>query len=432
MTMLDEAIREALREASGADEGSQGRSSSGSGSSLTERVKNSVLIRRLQSLADDATFYQLAQQLQSRSSLSYEAYLDIGRSDDVPENLKSFFSSPSLFLTLARGDTGHVVTDELLRYIQRALDVESTLLQLLRFSSGGLSAGGFITEKELERYLFRLIPEISGHDKMPPSFYPYYVFTAARRFFFFLDTRRTQRINIKKLGHSSVMEELLYMKRLSHVKNDIDPSQISTNWFSTDNALKLYSTFLDLDVSKSGVLTVEEMLQFAGTPDEPAQLTRVALERIFEANVLYSPLEMDFKAFLDLCLAIENKNTTESLTYFWRAIDMDKTGRLGPSTIEFFYRGVYEALRAVNYDAPSPSNIVIEVFDIVGCNDARGPTFSDIVKSGQGQVVFSLLLDCGGFWNYDNREQLLANQNQAQAAQAAQASSGAGNEEDVF
>jgi len=432
MTILDEAIREALREA--ADESGQGRSSSGnggSGPSLTERVKNSVLIRRLRSLADDATFYQLAQQLQSRPSLSYEAYLDVGRSDDVPQSLKSFFSSPSLFLILARGDTGHVVTDELLRYIQRALDVESTLLQLLRFSSDGLSPGGFITEKELERYLFRLIPEISGHDKMTPSFYPYYVFTAARRFFFFLDTRRTQRINIKKLGHSSVMEELLYMKRLSQVQNDLDPSQISTNWFSIDNALKLYGTFLDLDQSKTGVLTVEEMLQFAGTPDEPAQLTRVALERIFEANVLYSPLEMDFKAFLDLCLAIENKNTHESLTYFWRAIDIDKSGRLGPSTIEFFYRGVYEALRAVNYDAPSPSNIVIEVFDIVGCNDARGPTFSEIVKSGQGQVVFSLLLDCGGFWNYDNREQLLANQNQAAAQSAAQAS-GAGNEEDAF
>jgi len=252
-----------------------------------------------------------------------------------------------------------------------------------------------------------LIPELSGHEEITRTFYPYYVFTAARRFFFFLDTKRTQRISIKKLGHSTVMEELLYLKRLSQVQHDVDPAQISTNWFSTQNSIKLYNTFLDLDKDKNGCLTVDEMMQFTGTSDEPAQLTRIALERIFEVNITYAPFEMDYKAFLDLCLAIENKTTIESMTYFWRALDLDRTGRLSPKTITYFYRGVHDALRSVNYDAPNPANIVIEVFDLVGCNDPRGPTFSDLVKSGQGHVVFSMLCDCGGFWNYDNRESLM-------------------------
>ena len=377
---------------------------------LHERVKTKVLRRHIDALVNDVTFFELAKQLQESHTLSYEDYLSLSRDNLVPDCMKRYVSSASVFLTLTRNESGCILTEDLLHFIQRSIDVESTLLHLLLSAKDGFAAGGFITEKEFERYLFKLIPELSGHACMPKSFYPYYVFTAARRFFFFLDSKRTLRINIKKLGHSTIMEELLYLKRLSQVQPDVDPAQVSVNWFSGQNALKLYNIFLDLDKDKNGCLSVCEMLQFSGTPDEPAQLTRVALERIFEANITHSELEMDYKAFLDLCLAIENKTTVESMAYFWRALDLDHTGRLSPETITLFYRGVYEALRSVNYDAPNPSNIVVEVFDLVGCNDARGPTFRDLVKSGQGHVVFSMLIDCGGFWNYDNRESLMQQQ----------------------
>jgi len=193
--------------------------------------------------------------------------------------------------------------------------------------------------------------------------------------------------------------------------------------------MKIYSIFVDLDTDKNGVLSIDEMLQFGGTPDEPAQLTRVALEKIFEANITFSPLEMDYKTFLDLCLALENKATVESMSYFWRALDFEKTGRLTPSAITYFYRGIYESLRALNYDPPSPSNIVVEVFDILACNDARGPTFRDLVKSGQGHVVFSLLLDCNGFWAYDNRESLMQ---QNKGASGGGAGGGGGGAPDSF
>ena len=398
--------------------GGGGSTSSGGGGgedlgALRARVKAEVLRSRLELLVDDVTLMDLADRLRSQPSLSYDEYVELSRGEDsvVPAGMRRFVSSPSVFLTLTRNDSGRILTEDLLHFVQRSMDVESTLLHLLRFASNGLSAGCFITEQELERYLFKLIPEISGHESISRAFYPYYVFTAARRFFFFLDPKRTRRINIKKLGHSTVMEELLYLKRLSQVQNAVDPSQVATNWFSGQNALKLYSLFLELDRNKTGCLSVDDMLQFPGTPDEAAQLTRIALERIFEANVAYSPLEMDYKTFLDLCLAIENKTTVESLTYFWRAVDLEHTGRLGPDTIKLLYRGVYDALRGVNYDAPSPENVVVEVFDLLGCNDPRGPTFGELVKSGQGHVVFSMLLDCGGFWNYDNRESLMQHNN---------------------
>lgn len=381
---------------------------------LAEQVKGDILRRHILALADEATFYELAKHLPSNPTLSYEGFLKLSR-DSVPDIMKKYFTA-SMFLMLSRNENGHIMTEDLLRFIQRSMDVDSTLLHLLRYAKNGLLPGGYIVEQELERYLFNSIPEISGYEKMPSSFHPYYVFTSVRRFFFFLDSKRAHRINIKKLGHSTVMEELLYMKRLSQVQKDMSPIQMSTNWFSGNNAMKLYSIFVDLDKDKNGVLSIDEMMQFGGTPEEPSQLTRAALEKIFEVNITFSPMEMDYKAFLDLCLALENKAAVESMTYFWRALDIEKCGRLTPNAISFFYRGIYESLRNINYDAPSPANIQIEVFDMLGCNDPRGPTFNDLVKSGQGHVVFSLLLDCNGFLNYDNRESLMQQQNKTVAA----------------
>ena len=87
---------------------------------------------------------------------------------------------------------------------------------------------------------------------------------------------------------------------------------------------------------------------------------------------------------------------------------MNKTGRLGPETISLFYRDIHESLRSNGYDAPSPSNVAVEVYDLLGCEDPRGPSFKELVASGQGHVAISMLTDETGFWQYDNRESNIA------------------------
>merc|ERR1712196_654800 len=109
----------------------------------------------------------------------------------------------------------------------------------------------------------------------------------------------------------------------------------------------------------------------------------------------------DFKGFLNLVLALENKTTTESLNYWWRMINISPTGRLSSEVIIYFYSEIFEALQANEYGAPDPKQLVTEVFDILGCRDERGPTFKDLVTSQQGYVVLSLLTDENGFWMYD-------------------------------
>ena len=45
----------------------------------------------------------------------------------------------------------------------------------------------------------------------------------------------------------------------------------------------------------AGMLSQEELLMFTGPPGENVQLTRAAVKRIFEENITYKPMDMDYK-----------------------------------------------------------------------------------------------------------------------------------------
>ena len=47
-----------------------------------------------------------------------------------------------------------------------------------------------------------------------------------------------------------------------------------------------------------------------------------------------------------------------------------------------------------------------EIFDMVRPKDPYKITLQDLVNSGQGDTVISILIDLNGFWTYENREVL--------------------------
>lgn len=152
---------------------------------------------------------------------------------------------------------------------------------------------------------------------------------------------------------------------------------------------------------------MDEAAEFAGlNRRKRINFTHAAWARIFEEYIPYSPAEMDYKGFVNLLLALENPTTPASIKYFWKVLDFDRSGRLTPMKIKYFYQDVYQSLMG-NYDAPSATHVVVEVFDILACNSDEGATLNDFLASKQGHVVISMLLDVNGFWRYDNRESLV-------------------------
>jgi len=78
---------------------------------------------------------------------------------------------------------------------------------------------GYLREKDLENYIFELIPTFAQLQKLQENFFPFYVITAVRKFFFFLDPKRTGRIYIKDMLTSPILAEL-YELRQEKVSNE--------------------------------------------------------------------------------------------------------------------------------------------------------------------------------------------------------------------
>lgn len=105
--------------------------------------------------------------------------------------------------------------------------------------------------------------------------------------------------------------------------NTVSNSKLDRNWFSATNALRVYGQYLNFDVDRNGMLSKSELKQY-GT----GMLTDVFIERVFQECLTYEG-EMDYKAFLDFTLAMENKKDPSSLQYFFRILDVRQKGYLG-------------------------------------------------------------------------------------------------------
>ena len=61
-----------------------------------------------------------------------------------------------------------------------------------------------------------------------------------------------------------------------------------------------------------------------------------------------------------------------------------------------------------NQDSVNFEDVKDEIFDMVKPFDQQIITLQDLIGSGQGETVVSILTDLNGFFLYENREVLLA------------------------
>eukprot|EP01042_Synura_sphagnicola_P000291 gene291-303_t len=214
-----------------------------------------------------------------------------------------------------------------------------------------------IEEVELEHYIYESIPHLLPLTRLHPSMLPYYAHTAVRRFMFFLDPYRTRKVKIKKLVQSEMMRDFLVMKM---------DDECPCSWFSHEFLVQLYQQYLSLDSEKKGMLSPHDLQGFLDVNKQKIQLTPATISRIFEEYVCYQPLEIDYKSFLDLILALENPKTPQSMQYLFRLLDLDKSGYISPMAMTYFYNDISEMLRSNGYCAPPIEHLKLEIFDMAG------------------------------------------------------------------
>lgn len=154
------------------------------------------------------------------------------------------------------------------------------------------------------------------------DFYPYYVFTAVRKFIFFLDPMRKGRIAIKDIVSSPVLRQFNELRQVpsgskflsvpltdrwcqlpSDDQNGMDGHHHAEHdWFSCRAALRIYgaaepfprsahisplvfipaATYLNLDVDHNGMLCKSEFAGFNG-----GSLSNAFVDRLFQEYRMY-------------------------------------------------------------------------------------------------------------------------------------------------
>uniref|UniRef100_A0A671XL82 Serine/threonine-protein phosphatase 2A regulatory subunit B'' subunit gamma n=1 Tax=Sparus aurata TaxID=8175 RepID=A0A671XL82_SPAAU len=300
--------------------------------------------------------------------ISYEAYLQVG--EKAGPKCKKFFTARVYAKLLNNDPYGRISIMQFFNYVMRKVWLHQTRIGLSLYDVAGQ---GYLRESDLENYILELIPTLPQLDGLEKSFYSFYVCTAVRKFFFFLDPLRTGKIKIQDILACSFLDDLL--------------------------------EYLNLDKDHNGMLSKEELSRY-GT----ATLTSVFLDRVFQECLTYDG-EMDYKTYLDFVLALENRKEPAALQYIFKLLDMENRGYLNVFSLNYFFRAIQEQMKIHGQEPVSFQDVKDEIFDMVKPKDPYKITLQDLVNSCQGDTVTSILIDLNGFWTYENREVLVANDN---------------------
>jgi len=264
--------------------------------------------------------------------INYDSFCIIGSRQS--EKSHKFFKA-SVFLKFPRDQHGRISARAFFRYVMRKVRLTRLRISLTCYDEIGQ---GYLREQDLENYVFEQIPSLPQLQGLEQDFYPYYVFTAVRKFMFFLDPMRKGKVSIRDIVASPILHQFNQLRQ----KQDSTQAQKAArkrDWFSSRSALEVYATYLQLDVDHNGMLSKSEFLKYGN-----GGLTEVFVDRVFQEYLMYKSkesgqLEMDYKTFLDFVLAMDNRSTPQSLQYFWRVLDIQRVGYLNIYSLNFFFSG---------------------------------------------------------------------------------------------
>jgi len=314
--------------------------------------------------------------------LSYFDYKAIAAA--LPEKFKEYFSSKIFYQLM--DESGYISVINFFNYVVKKVSFKQTRLDLSLYDTDNT---GYLTEEQFEDYLTDLVKSLPQIFEMNESFEKFYICIASRKFFFFLDPRHKGKINIRELLMSPVYQEFYSLKEN---KND------NNNWFSINSAMTVYGQYLNLDTDGNGMLSRSELSNFCS-----GVYSEVFLDRVFEEFPTYNN-EMDFQAFLDFHLMVNNLSKPESIQLVFRCLDLEGVGYLSNAVVTHLYKSLFEKMVKFGFEIIEEENIVVELFDMTRPEDTDKIKVQDLIKCGMASSILGILIDARGLNNYENRE----------------------------
>ncbi|ORX61127.1 Serine/threonine-protein phosphatase 2A regulatory subunit B [Piromyces finnis] len=302
----------------------------------------------------------------------------------LPTKFKEYFSSKIFYQLM--DDTGYISVINFFNYVVKKISFKQTRLDLSLYDTDNT---GYLTEEQFEDYLTDLIKSLPQIFEMNKMFEKFYVCIAARKFFFFLDPRHKGKINIRELLLSSVYQEFYGLKENKDDKY---------NWFSIESAMTVYGQYLNLDTDGNGMISRSELSNFCS-----GVYSDIFLDRVFEEFPTYNN-EMDFQAFIDFHLMVNNLNKPEAISLAFRCLDLEGVGYLSKPVVTHHYKSLFQKMVKYGFEIIEEENIVVELFDMAHPEETEKIKIQDLIKCGMANSILGILIDARGLNNYENRE----------------------------
>jgi serine/threonine-protein phosphatase 2A regulatory subunit B'' len=319
--------------------------------------------------------------------INYREFKKIG--EKFGAMFTSYFKA-NTFLKFDKDKYGRIEILAFFHYVVRKTNIEENKITL---SLSDSYCEGFLTDKDLETYIKEEIKQFYFYDEISEDIREYYLLVAQRKFFFFLDPKRSGKIYINDIITSNILTEFNDMKE----KPQNESQQSTSNWFSLTNFWRIYKKYIDLDKDKNGMLSKEELIRFG------PGLTMIFIDRIFEEYQKYENA-IDFKQFIDFVLAMENRKAPASIQYIWRAIDVYHKNAVDTFVLNMFYKQVVKKLLNRGKGEYKIDDIKDELWDMVKPKNENYITLQDVLSSTYSDTVLSLLIDAKAFYLHDQKE----------------------------
>jgi len=255
--------------------------------------------------------------------LDYDSFLLISQSLPYAKAVRYF--KASTFLSFPQDQHGRISSRALWRYLTRKIQLTRLRISLACYDDLGY---GYLREQDLENYVYDQLGSLPPLLSLERDFYPYYVFTAVRKFIFFLDPHRRGKLRIKHVVESSIMAEFDSL-RYPHGHNmgatggmgmgglgmgglglmgsggllgglgggglggGLSSGMMmlgsaskkglgGASWFSAQHTQDVYAIYLGLDTNQNGMLSKSEFAAYNG-----GNLTNIFIEGLFATYRMY-------------------------------------------------------------------------------------------------------------------------------------------------
>ncbi|UXI17274.1 fork head domain transcription factor slp2-like [Sarcoptes scabiei] len=353
--------------------------------------------------------------------IDYAEFRKIGEQLDANMKLRKYFNATVFAKLLPKADRSlgsnqsRIFIITFFKYLIRKIWLQQARISLSYWDSNG---NGYLTEYDLKNYIRESIPTLVQLNDLDRSYYPFYVCVVVRKFFFFLDPNRHNRIKIIDILFSGFLDELLELRYEcsdhqlqlqvqnqsnqnnfnNHTNSNHCQSSVSSpiSWFSAANTCRLYNTYLALDEDGNGLISKTEFKKFGN-------FNEYFVEQLFNVRITYNQ-EIDFKTFIDIVLALENRKEIQSAYFFFQILDINQNNYLNDFVLRYFFKAIENQMRNQNQEPISFDDFSNEIYDMIRPKYPRHITFDDLIDSGYSDTIISILIDFNGFYAYENRD----------------------------